>query len=117
MCWTDSDAELQEINDYRWFRKIIETTKPVTPKYTDEEIDKAQAVEQAYVDKMVELAVKETKRPKGKWIEVLEHRDEFGSTWHYECSECGARSYKGFTPLERYCPNCGAEMSGGGKDE
>ena len=56
-------------------------------------------------------------RPKGKWIEVLEHRDEFGSTWHYECSECRARSYKGFKPLERYCPNCGAKMSGGGEDD
>ena len=33
----------------------------VTPKYSDEEIDKAQAVEQAYVDKMVELAVEEIK--------------------------------------------------------
>ena len=38
---------------------------PVTPKYTDEEIDKAQAVEQAYVDKMVELAVEETRR---EWL-------------------------------------------------
>ena len=31
----------------------------VTPKYTDEEIDRAQAVEQAYIDKMVELTVEE----------------------------------------------------------
>ena len=37
----------------------------VKPKYTDEEIDKAQAVEQAYVDKMVELAVEETRR---EWL-------------------------------------------------
>ena len=37
----------------------------VTPKYTDEEIDKAQAVEQAYVDKMVELAVEESRR---EWL-------------------------------------------------
>lgn len=94
---------------------VIRNLPSVTPKYTDEEIDKAQAVEQAYVDKMVELAVAESKRPKGKWIEVLEHRDEFGSTWHYECSECRGRSYKGFEPLEKYCPNCGAEM--GGADE
>lgn len=54
-------------------------------------------------------------RSKGKWIEVLEHKDEFSSTWHYECSECGARSYKGFRPLETYCHNCGAKMSGGGE--
>ena len=37
----------------------------VKPKYTDEEIDKAQAVEQAYVDKMVELAVEESRR---EWL-------------------------------------------------
>lgn len=37
----------------------------VHPKYTDEEIDKAQAVEQAYVDKMVELAVEESRK---KWL-------------------------------------------------
>ncbi len=37
----------------------------VTPKYTDEEIDKAQAVEQAYVDKMVGLAVEESRR---EWL-------------------------------------------------
>lgn len=54
-------------------------------------------------------------RPKGKWIKVLEHMDEFGSAWHYECSECRARSYKGYKPLERYCPKCGAEMNGGGE--
>ena len=35
----------------------IKALPPVTPKYTDEEIDQAQAVEQAYVDKMVELSV------------------------------------------------------------
>lgn len=34
----------------------------VTPKYTDEEIDRAQAVEQAYVDKMVELTVEEWRK-------------------------------------------------------
>ena len=48
----------------------LRTLPSVTPQYTDEEIDKAQAVEQAYVDKMVELAIEETKRPKGKWIDV-----------------------------------------------
>lgn len=37
----------------------------VKPKYTDEEIDRAQAVEQAYVDKMVELAVEESRK---KWL-------------------------------------------------
>ena len=46
-------------------RRIIEDMPSVTPKYTDEEIDKAQAIEQAYVDKMVELAVEESRR---EWL-------------------------------------------------
>lgn len=44
---------------------VIRNLPSVTPKYTDEEIDKAQAVEQAYVDKMVELAVEESRK---KWL-------------------------------------------------
>ena len=43
----------------------ISELPPVTPQYTDEEIDKAQAVEQAYVEKMVELAVEESRR---EWL-------------------------------------------------
>jgi len=119
MCWTDSDAELQEINDYRWFRKIIETTKPVKPQYTDEEIDKIQAVEQAYVDKMVELAVEEVKRPKGKWIRITNG----AMREKYICSECGRQIEDGEDGIEAliaikypYC-HCGAEMSGGGEGE
>lgn len=66
-------------------RRIIEDMPPVTPQYTDEEIDKIQAVEQAYVDKMVELAVEETRRPKGKWIRIAGFED-----CNYDkCSVCG----------------------------
>lgn len=74
-------------------------------------------VNNAY-DRVVEVirAMPPTEK-KGHWIEVLEWRTEFSSAWHYECSECRARSYKGYKPLERYCPKCGAEMSGGGEDE
>ena len=42
------------------FKELIDgldNLPSVTPKYTDEEIERAQAVEQAYVDKMVELSV------------------------------------------------------------
>lgn len=90
----------------------------VKPKYTDEEIDKAQAVEQAYVDKMVELAVAETKRPKGKWVL---------SGGYWRCSRCKEKALlkfdksnggcKEYMPIKsNYCPNCGAEMSGGGEE-
>ena len=47
----------------------VKALPSVTPKYTDEEIDKAQAVEQAYVDKMVELAVEESRQ---KWLESFD---------------------------------------------
>lgn len=126
MCWTDSDAEIQEINDYRWFKKIIETAKPVKPKYTDEEIDKAQAVEQAYVDKMVELTVEEVKRPKGKWIKIQSGDEDFpesivcsrckGENSHIDFNEHGEPIGKIFV-MSKYCPNCGAYMSGGREDE
>ena len=73
----------------------------VTPKYTDEEIDRAQAVEQAYVDKMVELAVEETKRPTARWERLVEDYDK--------CSKCGemGKLYR----IYKYCPNCGSEMT------
>lgn len=50
--------------NYESVCKAINDLPSVRPKYTDEEIDKAQAVEQAYVDKMVELAVEELKNRK-----------------------------------------------------
>lgn len=101
----------------------------VIPQFTDEEIDKAQAVEQAYVDKMVELAVEESKRPKGKWIKC---KSRFG-TEYFKCSECG-RKLNWIDRDDNYCNSCGsdnsestkewfkerdtklAEMNGGGED-
>jgi len=59
---TASIAESE--NPYEMWQRI-EALPPVKPKYTDEEIDNAQAVEQAYVDKMVELAVEESRR---EWL-------------------------------------------------
>ena len=85
----------------------IHALPSVKSKYTDEEIDKAQAVEQAYVDKMVELAVEETKRPKGKWIEIEIDAGEF----IYKCTKCGMRVINPY----KYCPMCGS-YNGGGKD-
>ena len=98
----------------------------VKPKYTDEEIDKAQAVEQAYVDKMVELAVEEVKRPKGKWIKIQSGDEDFpesivcsrckGENSHIDFNEHGEPIGKIFV-MSKYCPNCGAYMSGGEEDE
>lgn len=106
---------------------FVDSLPSVIPKYTDEEIDKAQAVEQAYVDKMVELAVEEAKRPKGKWIK---YKSRFG-TEYFKCSECG-RKLNWIDSDDNYCNSCGsdnsestkelykeklAEISGGGEDE
>lgn len=122
-------AEKMGATTFWKLRDDIRGLPAVKPKYTDEEIDKAQAVEQAYVDKMVELAVKETKRPKGKWIAVRSY-EAFGGdyeawmahgnpiAYHY-CSECKEEAYldeDGEEILSDFCPFCGADMSGGGED-
>ena len=92
---------------YKKAKRMFEQLPSVTPKYTDEEIDKAQAVEQAYVDKMVELAVEEMKRPKGKWIEIEIDAGEF----IYKCTKCGMRVINPY----KYCPICGS-YNGGEKE-
>lgn len=127
--------EIEHLHDdglYDCFARIIDDMynelPSVIPQYTDEEIDKAQAVEQAYVDKMVELAVEEAKRPKGKWIlNDIQCVQAVGYLTYY-CSECGreiSSKYHGKISLLKeypYC-HCGAymvgedEMSGGGEDE
>ena len=30
--WTDTEKEIQEVNDYRWFKSILESLPSVTPK-------------------------------------------------------------------------------------
>ena len=85
---------------------FTEQLPPVIPKYTDEEIDRAQAVEQAYIDKMVELAVEELKRPKGKWIYKNDNKLIASDMGYWQCSICeeGKLLYE-----SAYCPNCGAK--------
>lgn len=96
-----SDAQKALMGRVMFFTEQLPSVKP---KYTDEEIDRAQAVEQAYVDKMVELAVEETKRPKGKWIEIEIDAGEF----IYKCTKCGMRVINPY----KYCPNCGSYNGG-----
>ena len=116
--------EIELLHDdglYDCFSRIIDDMynelPPVKPKYTEEEIDKIQAVEQAYVDKMVELAVEETERPKGKWIlNDIQCVQAVGYLTYY-CSECGreiSSKYHGKISLLKeypYC-HCGADMRG-----
>ena len=109
------EAALEQAMDYgsKTFlipANSIKALPSVTPKYTDEEIDKAQAAEQAYIDKMVELRVEELKRPKGKWISRW-----YGDKHFHVCSEC---SEEFSCDMETgigidnycYCPKCGAKL-------
>lgn len=115
-------AEKMGATTFWKLRDDIRGLPSVKPKYTDEEIDKAQAVEQAYVDKMVELAVEEVKRPKGKWIKIQSGDEDFPES--IVCSRCkGENSHIDFNEhsepigkifvMSKYCPNCGAYMCGG----
>ena len=115
------NLSLETSYDNEKVEQMLRDLPSVQPKYTDEEIDKAQAVEQAYVDKMVESAVEETKRPKGKWIEI-EVRNVYATL---KCSVCGRviepifdfckYSYEDIKRSYPYC-HCGAEMTGGTDD-
>lgn len=65
-------------------------------------------------------------RPKGKWIKIQSGDEDFPES--IVCSRCkNENSHLDFNehsePIgkvfvtSKYCPNCGAEMSGGGEDE
>lgn len=93
---------------------VIRNLPSVTPKYTDEEIDKAQAVEQAYVDNMVELAVEEIKERYsdaiGKMKKAIDEMTEIHSDGEFYIKNVDAKWI-----ISKYL--CGAEMSGGEEDE
>ena len=55
-------------------------------------------------------------RPKGKWIEVFVETPNDPYSYGFKSHKCSKCEY---SPLQisNYCPNCGAEMSGGKKHE
>ena len=63
--WVEEKKYLYGVEILEGLSEYVNDLPSVTPKYTDEEIDKAQEIEQAYVDKMVELAVEELRE---KWL-------------------------------------------------
>lgn len=67
--WVEEKTYLHGVEILEGLSEYVNDLPSVKPKYTDEEIDKAQAVEQAYVDKMVELAVEESRK---KWLESFD---------------------------------------------
>lgn len=56
-----------------------------------------------------ELPSAEPERPKGEWI----HQSKFS---RIECDQCGKVFRNTFAP-KNFCPNCGAKMERGEKDE
>ena len=88
---------------------------------TTDDWDGGHSIERA---NMIVKAFKEmpSVQPKrGKWIGYTHHAyhgtDDMGEPiWRdvivYHCSECKRRT----VIKENYCPNCGADMSGGGED-
>lgn len=75
------------------------------------------AMYQAYdisVDTVDEQPTVQPQRKRGKWMVYAKVEfGDFKGTEKYKCSECG---HEVGVFLSRYCPNCGAEMSGGGED-
>lgn len=96
---------------------VVNGLKPVTPQYTDDEIQKMQDLEQAEIQKAYELGKAEN--PKiGHWIMPVQD-DGMSDSIYYQvrCSKCGfdldpqtwdmeLRRYG----ADRYCPKCGAKM-------
>lgn len=65
-----------------------------------------RAVDEEDIAEMPTLTLDDL-RPKGRWVErygVSEHK--------YECSLC----HLGSDLMTDFCPNCGADMRGGGED-
>lgn len=86
--------------------EFVEDLPPVTPQYTNAEIQKIQELEQAEIKKAYELGKAE--QPKvGHWIMTSDYlTTAYGSIDYVKCSCCGEDS------LEEgdYCPNCGSKM-------
>ena len=62
----------------------------------------------AYKEQLENMPSVQPERKRGKWI-------PFDIPW-YRCSECGAER-ENTVFMEYFCPNCGADMRGGGSNE
>ena len=51
-------------------------------------------------------------RPMGRWVDM---RTSYNDVPNSRCSECGRRIF-GLESAYNFCPNCGADMRGGGSD-
>lgn len=115
------------IYDVDWLRENFYTTEEKIygqPKQPSEDcISREEAINEAdnlsletsYDNEKVEQMLRDLppvipQRKKGKWIETPVENDVV--TFVFKCSECGKRVVNPYD----YCPNCGAEMSGGGEE-
>ena len=87
---------------------VIKPLPPVTPQYTEEEIQKIQELEQAEIEKAYELGKAEWSKT-GHWIDRFPAKE-------CKCSVCdfliciSNGSYVDMVDQMKYCPNCGAKM-------
>ena len=100
----------------KFLADYMETLEKQMQEPCEDCISREQAIEKAreglYLDDVITelewLPSVIPQRPNGKWIVIsCEPTDIF------KCSECGMRVVNPY----KYCPNCGAEMIGGGEDE
>ena len=73
-----------------------------------------------FTEKCLQLPPATPQRPTGKWEYVQYDGNPNIGNWH--CSECNRIVCGAITAVNpvyayKYCPNCGAEMSGGGEDD
>ena len=113
--WTDTEKEIQEVNDYKWFKSILENLPSVAKKETVEDCISREEALKVMCDKCpmyncvtgcssyrhIEKKPSVQPQPKrGKW-------NILGCDL-YMCSKCYAK----FTHEFNYCPTCGADMRG-----
>ena len=89
-----------------WYATDINRAPTITPTLqlkdiTDEDVARFAMIWQRATSKGVIL---EPERPHGKWIYVCCYGDEYP-----QCSNCGEIN----DVKSRFCPDCGAQMSGG----
>ena len=105
--------ELYYKDGYIDFHKICELP-PVTPQYTEAEIQKMQELEQAEIQKAYELGKAEQQKM-GRWITKDGKEQGYDiagvKTWYVQimCDKCGfiKTAIEGHTGQYNYCPNCG----------
>jgi hypothetical protein len=99
-------AAIDALDCINGVEEVLRALPPVTPQYTDTEIQKMQDLEFAEIQKAYEIGKAENPNKTGHWR-------------HYEnmlyCSECGEAYYDDIMEycgddVPKYCPMCGSRM-------